>query len=351
MSAPDSDRGEFDEGWKEIIGCYFPQLMEFFFPEAYQDIDFNARCDFLDTELERFVKESASAKRWADKLIRVTLKNGQSKFILIHIDVQGYYDPEFAKRMYIYNYRIFDRYDLETVSLAILADDRKNFRPSQYEVSCWGFRCLFQFPVVKLLDYLDRWAELEASPNPFGIVVMAHLTSITTTKDDPERATRKKKLMEMLYERGYSEKDILNLYRFIDWVISLPEGLEIQFHEEVFNLEKERKMPYITTAERIGLKKGREEGILEGMEKGIEKGMEKGIEKGMEKGIAKGREEGLQMGLREAIDLGLRLKFGVEGLQLMPEVNKITDTEKLHLIKEAIETAHDLQEVRKMIAA
>ncbi len=322
----DNDRGDFDEGWKEIIGVYFPQLMEFFFPEAYRDIDFNQRYDFLDTELERFVKESASIKRWADKLIRVTLKNGQSKCILIHVDVQGYYDSGFAERMYIYNYRIFDRYRLETVSLAILADDRKNFRPSQYEVSYWGFQCLFRFPVVKLLDYLERWEELEKSTNPFGIVVMAHLTSITTTKDDPERTTWKKKLMRMLYERGYSREDILNLYRFIDWVISLPEDLEIEFHERfIINLEKEWKMPYITTAERIGIRKG------------------------MEKGIAKGMEKGLQMGLREAIDLGLRLKFGIEGIQLMQEVNKINDTGKLHVIKEAVEMAHNLQEIKKII--
>ena len=131
--------------------------------------------------------------------------------------------------------------------------------------------------MVKLLDYLDRWAELEASTNPFGVVVMAHLASITTKKDDPDRLIWKRRLVRMLYERGYSKEDILNLYRFIDWVISLPEDLEIQFHEEVINLEKEQKMPYITTAERIGLKKGREEGIKEGIEEGMAKGMEKGL--------------------------------------------------------------------------
>ena len=68
MSTSDNDRGNFDEGWKEIIGSYFPQLMEFFFPDAYRDIDFDQGYEFLDTELERIVKESVSGRRWGQVL-------------------------------------------------------------------------------------------------------------------------------------------------------------------------------------------------------------------------------------------------------------------------------------------
>ena len=32
----------------------------------------------------------------------------------------GEHDPDFAKRMYVYNYRLFDRYDRPVVSLAVL---------------------------------------------------------------------------------------------------------------------------------------------------------------------------------------------------------------------------------------
>ena len=278
-----SEWGDFDEGWKEIIGLYFPELMEFFFPPAYQDIDFDQGYEFLDTELERIVKDSVVGRKQADRLVKVTLRDGQRRCILIHVDVQGYYDLEFARRMYTYNYRIFDRYGIAVVSVAILADEHKNFRPSRYEVSQWGFQSLFEFPSVKLLDYLDRWAELEESKNPFGVVVMAHLKSITTKKGrSDDRLVWKISLVKMLYERGYSKNDILNLYRFIDWVISLPRNLKLRFNEEIIQYEKEKKMPYITTAESIG----------------IEKGMKKGLQKGREEGIQKGREEGIQRGRR-----------------------------------------------------
>ncbi|MFH0926515.1 MAG: cytosolic protein [bacterium] len=315
----------FDEGWKEIIGEYFPQLMEFFFPEIHKDIDYTKDYEFLDIELQKIVKLSNLGKRWADRLIKVYLHNGHEKWILIHIEIQGYYDNEFTKRMYVYNYRIFDCYGIEVISLAILADDQESFRPNRYEVAYWGFRHTFEFPTVKLLDYLKKWEELEKSTNPFGIVVMAHLKSLQTKNNDSERLFWKITLVKRLYEKGYSKEDVLNLYRFIDWVIGLPKELKRQFNDEVIKYEEGKKMPFITTAESIG------------------------IEKGIEKGREEGRNEGRKEGLREAIDLGLKLKFGLDGLELMPEVEKIISIERLRLVKEAIVIASELEEVKRIV--
>jgi len=38
------------------------------------------------------------------------------------IEVQGRRDSDFAKRMFTYNYRLFDRYARPIASLAVLAD-------------------------------------------------------------------------------------------------------------------------------------------------------------------------------------------------------------------------------------
>ena len=69
-----------------------------------------------------------------------------------------------------------------------------------------------------------------------------------------------------------NRKDYLKLLRFIDWLINLPEKYEKIYCEEMKKFEEMIKMPYITTFERYGYKKG----LKEGREKGIEKGMEKG---------------------------------------------------------------------------
>lgn len=121
------------------------------------------------------------------------------------------------------------------------------------------------FPVVKVVDYLEGWGELERSRNPFSVVVMAHLKAQETRQNTQERFEWKLRLTRMLYERGYRKEEVLGLYGFIDWVIRLPEGLEELVHEEIIREEEERAMPYITTAERIGRKKGLQEGVQQGM--------------------------------------------------------------------------------------
>ena len=55
---------------------------------------------------------------------------GAEAWVLVHIEIQGDADADFAKRIYVYNYRIFDRYDRRTASLAVLTDDRPQWRPS-----------------------------------------------------------------------------------------------------------------------------------------------------------------------------------------------------------------------------
>ncbi len=55
---------------------------------------------------------------------------------------------------------------------------------------------------------------------------------------------------------GLSEQDIRKLYKFIDWVMILPKGLENEFWEDFKQFEKERKVTYITNAERIGYERG-----------------------------------------------------------------------------------------------
>jgi hypothetical protein len=55
-----------------------------------------------------------------------------------------------------YTDRIRDCYDAQIVSLAILGDDRSNWRPETFWDELWGCEATFRFPMVKLLDYEPR---------------------------------------------------------------------------------------------------------------------------------------------------------------------------------------------------
>jgi Domain of unknown function (DUF4351) len=57
---------------------------------------------------------------------------------------------------------------------------------------------------------------------------------------------------------------VIHLFRFIDWVMILPEDLETAFWDELQAYEDSTKMPYITSVERIGIQKGLQQGLQQG---------------------------------------------------------------------------------------
>lgn len=60
------------------------------------------------------------------------------------------------------------------------------------------------------------------------------------------------------------------------------------------------------------------------------------------------KQEGLREGLLEGIKLGLELKFGNEGLQLLPEISQIQDIEVLKEIQSGIKQAGSTEELRSI---
>lgn len=124
----------------------------------------------------------------------------------------------------------------------------------------------FRFAVVNLSSWLDRWPELEAAAahNPFAVVVMAQLLAHARGIRGEARLHGKLRLTRMLYDYGYARQDVLELYRLIDWMVSLPPAQEIHFVEASEQLEKEREMPFVLTAERVWERRGREQGRQEG---------------------------------------------------------------------------------------
>jgi hypothetical protein len=137
------------------------------------------------------------------------------------------------------------------VSLAILGDSQASWRPQEYSYGRWGCRLSLQFPTVKLLDYQPRWLELEASDNPFAVLVMAHLRTQATTKDLTGRLRWKLSLVKRMYELGYSRDKILQLFDLIDRLMALPPNLDLNFKTELKQFEDDKKMAYITSVQRI----------------------------------------------------------------------------------------------------
>src|SRR5262249_9781468 len=139
----------------------------------------------LDKELQQIVREAKVGKRLADKLFKVWANDGKEAWLLIHVEVQGQRERAFPERMFVYNYRIYDLHRRPIVSLAVLCDEQPTWKPTHFEYNQWGCQVGIRFPMVKLLDYRGREAELEKSPNPFAVVVLAQL-KVQETRGSPQ---------------------------------------------------------------------------------------------------------------------------------------------------------------------
>ena len=264
-------RSDQDSPWKDVLREYFQDAITFFFPLTAARIEWNRPHEFLDKEFQQIAPEAKIGKRYADQLVKVWLKQGQELWLLIHIEVQAKPEANFAERMLVYYLRIFDRFHSHATSLAILCDGNAKWRPNHYHFGNLDTELTFRFGMVKLLDYRDRWEELEQNRNPFAVVVMAHLKAQETQRDSKRRQESKLSLIRRLYEQGYERREVVNLFRFVDWVMILPEGLEREFWQELKVYEEERRMPYITSVEQIGFARGVEQGLEQGLEQGAQR--------------------------------------------------------------------------------
>lgn len=102
--------------------------------------------------------------------------------------------------------------------------------------------------------------------------------------------------------------EVRQLLRFIDWMMDLPESLAALFEQELAAYEEEKHMPFITSFERTGIRKG----------------------------------------LLAGIKALLRVKYGEPGLELLPEIEQIHDHEKLETILNALETTNTPAELRRL---
>ncbi|MBF0294226.1 MAG: tyrosine-type recombinase/integrase [Magnetococcales bacterium] len=187
---------------------------------------------------------------------------------------QGDRKADFATGMYVYHYQAFDLYRKPVVGLAILADESALWRPREYHYELWGTRQSYQFTAIKLMDFAE--ADLINSTNPFAVVTRAYLTARKTRQRMQERLDLKWLLIRNLYESGFSRQQVLDLFRFMDWVLHLPEELDARLRERIVAYEESQKMPYISSIERIGMEMGEKIGEKRGEKRGKKIGEKKG---------------------------------------------------------------------------
>jgi hypothetical protein len=69
---------------KSAFEEFFPELLQFFYPDDVNSFDFKKGIEFLDKELQEILPEIAKkgGTRYVDLLARCYLKNGKEEWVL-----------------------------------------------------------------------------------------------------------------------------------------------------------------------------------------------------------------------------------------------------------------------------
>lgn len=195
--------------------------------------------------------------------------------MLVHVEVQVQHDGAIARRVLEYNYRIYKEYGRPVASLVVLADSDPDWRPQSFHNDVLGTVMGISFVIAKLQDYAGRDEALTASRNPFALVTLAHLRTQQMHHDPDRLFAAKWQLTKLLYQRAWSKRRIIVLFKVINWMMALAEPQQARYWRAILKLEKERKVEWISPLEQsfldkgwqLGRKVGRKEGAAELLEK------------------------------------------------------------------------------------
>jgi hypothetical protein len=293
-----------DTLWKGIIEDLCEDFLLYFFPEwASKEVDFSKGFEFLDKELDELFPENIQKKRYADKIIKVFTKSGKEQWILVHIEVQGYQDKNFTKRMFTYFYRILDRWNKNIMTLAIFTDDNPKYIPSEYVYQYQDTKSTYSFDTFKILNKSEQ--ELNIAQNPFSIVMLTAKKSLEKKNlQDNNQFTWKKELVLALTQQ-YSGEKTRRILNFIRYYVKFNDNLLTQeFENEIQSIIKYRKSM------------GIEEAIIQEITEQVTEKVTKRVTKRVTKKVTEK--------VTEQVTEQVRIQTKISGIQKALERNKLT---------------------------
>ena len=178
--------GNYDILWKGMIEDVFVDLVRFVFGPAKEDLDLERGVQFLDKELADLNPEPGRPieNKFVDKLAKIYRKDGGELWLLLHLEIQGWNDPNFAERMFVYYYRIRDRFRKMPISaVAVFTGRDGRVMPDKFEDSCLGTHLAYQYNTVYAVDYSN--AELMSSDNLFAMTLLVAKLDVIKKIRDP----------------------------------------------------------------------------------------------------------------------------------------------------------------------
>jgi hypothetical protein len=265
-------RAKYDILWKGMLERVFDDFLRFVFPNADQRFDMKKGFTYLDKELAELNHhpEEAPDTKFVDKLVQVYTRSGKTKYLLVHVEVQGDYDKTFTSRMFKYFYRVYDHYHQPVLPVAVFSGGGGKRMGNQFHLEDDGMSLTYEFNTLDINEFTD--AELKASDNPFaGVLLVAKGLTISGKARDEKLLNQKVSLAKHLYSKGFEKQKIEGIFGFIkNYVLFDKPEYNLIFNKEIDHLTgKKNTMDIIEQVAEIRAKEALEKGRHEGDEKAV----------------------------------------------------------------------------------
>src|SRR5690625_4982236 len=234
---------------KKLLELYFEPFLQAFYPELHEKLDFTHQ-KLLS---EEFIADAQTGQKYiADLVIESKLKKTNEKIIL-HIEPQSYYQPNFNERMYIYHGQLYAKYQQPIISIALLyhkaRKDSNTFKQNTLNLTKFSH----SFSSLHLPS--KHWRDYVKQENIVSATLMCLMEH-----DQKDKVNLTFTFMRILQEAKLSEHELEFLYGFFHTYIKLTKEEEEKLMIKIKKNGKVHELPKLTNIfeerekERIALK-------------------------------------------------------------------------------------------------
>ena len=315
-----------DQLWKEVLLTFLREFLELFFPVVAECIDFNG---IVPLDKEVFTDTPDGELREPDLVVQVRTKDGDTEFILIHVEVQAERRSDMPFRMWEYYSLLRMRKKAPVFPVVLyLAPGAGGITEEEYAERLFGMEIiLFRYSAISLPDLpAEPYLELDNA--------LAPALSSLMRSEGVDRVTRKLKAYERLSRAHLDEARGTMLMNVVDQYLVLNTLEQLELEQRIGRSEPEEVREMLTQWHERGRSLGRQEGIQEGIQAGIQAGIQKGIQ------------EGIQAGKQETLLRLMRRKFGELPEGAVKTIRQITAGDSLDELADRVLDAKSLDDMR-----
>jgi len=253
---------DHDRLFKELIGTFFVEFIELFFPQVMTYIETES-VTLLDKEI--FTDVTEGEKHETDLIAQVKFQ-GKSSFFIVHIEAQSSVDNAFNRRMFVYFSRLHQKYALPVYPIVIFSyDSPLKEASSQYQIEFPDFKVLeFNYKTIQLNRL--NWRDYLNQANPVASALMAKMKIL-----EKDRPKVKAECLRLLANLKLDPARMQLISGFVDTYLRLNQVEENEFKQQIstFSKPEQEKVMKITTSwmeqglqQGIGLGLNRERELL-----------------------------------------------------------------------------------------